>query len=63
MDEIAEDLEDEARRHISKIQYWHVIKLRGRNQSDFSQLKIGTGPQLMMRKELKRDGQNILRIC
>jgi hypothetical protein len=30
---------------------------------DLSQLKIGAGPQLVIRKELKRDGRNILRMC
>ena len=30
---------------------------------DLSQLKIGTGPQLVIRKELKRDGRNILIMC
>ena len=33
MDEIAGDLEDAARRHNSKILYWHVNKLRGNCQS------------------------------
>ena len=28
MDKIAEDLEDSARRHNSKILYWHVNKLK-----------------------------------
>ena len=33
MDKIAEDLEDAARRHNSKILFWHVNKLRGSSQS------------------------------
>ena len=33
MDKSAEDLEDAATRHNSKISYWHVNKLRGINQS------------------------------
>ena len=33
MDEIAEDMEDAARRHNSKILYWHVNKLRGSSRS------------------------------
>ena len=33
MDKIAEDLEDAARRHNSKILYWHVNKLKGSSQS------------------------------
>ena len=32
MDKIAEDLEDAARRHNSKILYWHINKLRGSSQ-------------------------------
>ena len=31
--------------------------------ADLSQIKIGMGPQLVVRKELKRDGWNILRMC
>ena len=34
MDKIAEDLEDVAIRHISKILYWNVNKLRGRSPSE-----------------------------
>ena len=33
MDKIAEDLEDVARRHNSKILYWHVDKLRGSSKA------------------------------
>ena len=33
MDKIAEDLEDAARRHYSKILYWHFNKLRWSSQS------------------------------
>ena len=33
MDKIAKDLEDAARRHNSKILYWHVNKLRGSSPS------------------------------
>ena len=32
MDKIAEDLEDTARRHNSRILYWHVNKLRRSSQ-------------------------------
>ena len=32
-DKIAEDLEDAARQHESKISFWHVNKLRGTSQS------------------------------
>ena len=47
MDKNPEDLEDVAKRQNSKIFYRHVSKLRG----------IG------IKKELKRDGQNVLRMC
>ena len=63
MDNIAKDLEDAARRHNSKILYWHVHKLKGSSQSGLVPVKIGMGPQLVIRKELKRDEQNILRMC
>jgi ATP phosphoribosyltransferase len=33
MDKIVKDLEDAARKHNSKILYWHVNKLRGSSQS------------------------------
>ena len=33
IDKIVEDLEDAAKRHNSKILYWHVNKLRGNGQS------------------------------
>ena len=61
MDKIAEDLEDAARRHNSEILYWHVNKLRGSSKS--RPVKDRTGPQLVIKKDLKRDGQNILRMC
>ena len=51
-DEIAEDLEDAARRHNSKMLYWHADRVVN---LDLSQLKIGMEPQLVIRKELKRD--------
>ena len=58
-DKTIEDLEDAARRHNSEICHWHVKKLRGNSHLNLSQLKIGTGAQLVARKDLKRDGQNI----
>ena len=51
MDKIAKDLEDAARRHNSKIFYWLVSELRGAVNPEISQLKIGTRPQLVIRKE------------
>ena len=38
-DKIAEDLEDTARRHIIKILYSHVNKLRGSSQSGLVPVK------------------------
>ena len=63
MDKTAEDLEDAAKRHNSKMLYWYVNKLRGSSQSGPVPVKDRKGPQLVIRKELKRDGQNILRMC
>ena len=40
-----------------------LINREGVVNPDQSQLKIGMGPQLVIRKELKKDGQNILRMC
>ena len=39
MDKIAEDLEDAARRHTSKILYWYANKLRGSSQSGLVPVK------------------------
>jgi len=61
LDKIAEDLEDVARRHNSKELYWHVNKLRGSSQPRLFPVKhLITGPHLVIRKKLKRDGKNIL---
>ena len=43
MDKIAEDLEDAARRHNSKILFWHVNKLRGSSQSGLVPVKDRNG--------------------
>ena len=45
MGKIVEDLEDAARRYISKIFYCRVNKLTGVVSFDLSLLKIGTGPR------------------
>jgi len=50
MDKIAEDLEDTTRRHNSKILYWHVKNWKEIVNNDFSQLKMGPRPQLVIRK-------------
>ena len=43
MDKIAEELEDAARRHNSKILYWHVNKLRGSSQCGLGPVKDRNG--------------------
>ena len=43
MDKTAEDLEDAARRHNSKILYWHVNKLIGSSQSGLVPVKDRNG--------------------
>ena len=58
MDKITEDLEDAARRHNNKILYWHVYEFKGS-----SQFKIGMRPQLVIKKELKRDGAKARYSC
>jgi hypothetical protein len=40
-----------------------LINFEGVVNPEMAQLKIGMGPQLAIRKELMRDGPNILRIC
>jgi hypothetical protein len=40
MDKAAEDLEDAARRHNSKILFWHVNKLKGSSQSRLIPVKV-----------------------
>ena len=53
MDRIAEDLEDATRRHISKILYWHVNKLRGSNQSGLGPVKDRKGAIISDKKRVK----------
>jgi hypothetical protein len=57
MDETAEDLEGVAKRHNSKILYWHVSRLKGSGESRLVPVKIGTGSHLGI--GLKRDGPNL----
>ena len=45
-DKIAEDLEDAARRHNSKILYWHVNKLKGSSQSGLVPVKDRNGAKI-----------------
>ena len=53
MDKIAEDLEDAARRHISKILYWHVIKLKGSSQSGLVPVKDRNGATISDKEKVK----------
>ena len=43
MHKTAEDLEDAARRHNSKILYWHINKLSGSSQSGLIPVKDRNG--------------------
>ena len=64
MDKVAENLEDVVRQHVLTACTDMLINLEGLVNRDLeTQLKMGTGPQLVLRKELKRGGQNILRMC
>ena len=53
MDKIAEDLEDPARQHNSKILYRHVNKLRGRSQSGLVPMKNRNGARIIDKKRIK----------
>ena len=53
MDEIAEDLEDAARRHNSKILYWHVNKLKDSIQSILVPVKDRNGTTISDKKKVK----------
>ena len=53
MDKIAEDLEDEARRHNSKILYWHVNKLKGSSQSGLVPVKDRNGATISDKEKVK----------
>jgi hypothetical protein len=53
MDKIAEDLEDAARRHNSKILYWHVNKLRGSSQSGIGPVKDRNGATIRDKERTK----------
>ena len=53
MDKIAEDLEDAARRHNSKILYWHVNKLRGSSRSRLVPVKDRNGATISDKERVK----------
>ena len=53
MDKIAEDLEDAARRHNSKILYWHVNKLKGSSQSRLVPVKDRNGATISDKEKVK----------
>ena len=52
-DKIAEDLEDAARRHNSKILYWHVNKLKGSSQSGLVPVKDRNGATISNKEKVK----------
>ena len=53
MDKLAEDLEDAARQHNSKILSWQVNKLRSSSQSGLAPLKDGIKLQENIKKKMK----------
>ena len=53
MDKIAENLEDAARRHNSKILYWHVNKLRGSGQYGLVPVKDRNGTTISNKERVK----------
>ena len=53
MDEIAEDLEDAARRHNSKILYWRVNKLKESSQSGLVPVKDRNGATISDKEKVK----------
>ena len=53
MDKIPKDLEDAARRHNSKIFYWHVNKFRGSSQSRLVIVKYSNGAVISDKRRFK----------
>ena len=53
MDKIAENLEDAARRHNSKLLYWHVNKLRRSGQSGVVSVKEWNGATINDKERVK----------
>ena len=54
MDKIAEDMEDAARRHNSKILYWHVTKLRGSSDYGLVTVKDGNRATISDKERVKK---------
>ena len=59
MDTIADDLEDAARQHTSKIFYWHVNKLRGSSQSGLVPVKDKNGATISDKEKGKERWWNV----
>jgi len=53
IDKIAEDMENAARRHNSKILHWHVNKLRGSSQSGLVLVKDRNGCTISDKERVK----------
>ena len=53
IDKIADDLKDAARRHNSKILYWHVNKFKGRSQSRLVPVKDRNGATISDKEKVK----------
>ena len=66
MDKFAEDLEDAARRHNSKILYWHVNKLKGSFQPGLVPVKDRNGATFSVKAKVKerwvRHFENVLNL-
>ena len=63
MGQIAKDMTDAARRDNRKILFWHVNKLKRKNQSRLVPIKNRNGDKISNKKNVKkRDGQNILKL-
>ena len=63
MDKNAEDLEDAARRHNSKILCWNVNKLRGNSRSRLVLVKYRNGATINDKKGVKEGWTENFRMC
>ena len=63
MDKIAEDLEDAAIRHISKILYWCVNKLRENSQSGPIPVKDKSGTTISDKERVKEKWAEHFEMC
>ena len=63
MDKIAEDLENSARRHNSKILYWHVNKLKGSSQFGLVPVKDRNRATISDKEKVKERWMEHLRMC